>query len=50
MKVSLCGDKGCCPAVEIKDNGVIIGEGDNTCNLTTDEWNTLKDKIKKGEL
>jgi hypothetical protein len=50
VKIYLCGEKGCCPTVEIKDNCVVIGEGNNTCTLTLEEWNTLKNKIKSGEL
>lgn len=50
MKVYLCGEKGCCPSVEVKDQWVTIGEGDNTCKLTTEEWNNLKTKIKSGDL
>ena len=50
LKVYLCGEKGCCPSVEIMEDAVIIGEGDNMCTLTPDEWNELKTKIKNGEL
>ena len=50
LKVYLCGEKGCCPSVEIKEDAVIIGEEDNMCTLTHDEWNELKTKIKNGEL
>jgi len=50
LKIYLCGEKGCCPSVEIKENTVVIGEGNNSCTLTPDEWNELKTKIKNGEL
>lgn len=50
MKIYLCGEKGCCPSVEVKDDHVVIGEGDNRCTLTTDEWNELKNKVINGEL
>lgn len=50
MKVSLCGEKGCCPSVETHNDYVTIGEEDNTCKLKMKEWNNLKNKIKSGEL
>ncbi len=50
MKVYLCGEKGYCPSVEVRKDAVIIGEGDNVCTLTPDEWNELKTLIKKGDL
>lgn len=50
MKVYLCGEKGCCPSVDVTDSGVTIGEDDNTCTLTHDQFNSLKQKIKAGEL
>jgi hypothetical protein len=50
MKVYLCGEKGCCPSVEVTDAGVTIGEHDNTCTLTREQFNSLKHKIKAGEL
>ncbi|GBC75424.1 hypothetical protein HRbin06_00742 [archaeon HR06] len=49
MKVYICG-KGCCPAVEILDNEVIIGEEDNICRLSKEEWNKLVDMILSGKL
>jgi len=36
--------------VEVKDDHVVIGEGDNCCTLTIEEWNELKNKITNGEL
>jgi len=50
LKIYLCGEKGCCPCVELKDDCVVIGEGNNRCTLTIDEWNELKNKIINGEL
>ncbi len=50
MIVYLCGEKGCCPSVEVKNDCVTIGEDNNICTLTKEEWNALKDKIKSGEL
>ena len=48
--VNLCGSGGCCPVVKIGDDRVEIGEDENTCVLTTTEWETLKKKVLSGEL
>ena len=48
--VSLCSEGGCCPVVRVTDAQVEIGEKDNTCVLTKEQWETLKDKILKKEL
>ena len=48
--VSLCSDKSCCPVIKITDTRVEIGEKDNTCVLTKEQWNVLKEKITKKEL
>ncbi len=50
MKVYLCQDKSSCPAVEIMDNHVVIGEDDNICTLTQEQFNILKEKVKNGEI
>lgn len=50
MKVYLCGERGCCPYVEIKDNEVIIGEEGNIFKLTIEQFNALKEKINRGEI
>ena len=50
MKVVLCHTKDCCPAVEVFDDKVTIGEDDNTCVLTKEQWGILKEKVRKGEL
>lgn len=39
-----------CPAVEIKDSEVTIGEDENTVRLKPEEWNILVDLIKSGKL
>ena len=39
-----------CPTVEINDQGVRIGEHQNTVKLTHAEWNDLVARIRKGEL
>jgi uncharacterized cysteine cluster protein YcgN (CxxCxxCC family) len=51
MKViKLCGGCGQCPVVKIMDERVEIGEKGNTCILTKEQWETLKEKIVKKEL
>ncbi len=50
MKVYLCGEKGCCPYVEIRGGEVIIGEEGNMCILTREQFNELKKKIIEREL
>jgi len=50
MKVYLCGERGCCPSVDVHTDFVTIGEGTNMCTLTLDEWNELKDRIKNEEI
>lgn len=50
MKVCLCGEKGCCPYVEIKGNEVVIGEEGNMCRLTREQFDGLKDRINRGEI
>ncbi len=47
--VKLCGS-GHCPVVKIDDERVEIGEKDNTCVLTRDEWEVLKQKVLSGEI
>ena len=48
--VSLCSAGSCCPVVKITDTQVEIGEKGNTCVLTKEQWETLRDKIQKNEL
>jgi len=48
--VSLCGGCAQCPVVKITDEQVEIGERDNTCVLTKEQWETLKGKILNKEL
>ena len=48
--VQLCKEDTCCPVVKIADDRVEIGEKDNTCTLTKEQWETLKQKILKKEL
>ena len=48
--VSLCHPGAGCPVVKIDDERVEIGEKDNVCVLTNDEWEALKQKILNGEI
>jgi hypothetical protein len=48
--VRLCREGSCCPEVKITDTEVTIGEDANTCTLTTDQWQILKEKILSKEL
>ena len=54
MKVVLCNDGVCvppkCPTVAFTRDAVIIGEADNSCRLTKEQFAIMKDKIKKGEI
>lgn len=49
-KVMLCPACGACPAVEITDKGVTIGEDENTVKLTHEQWNDLVARVRSGEL
>lgn len=48
--VSLCSSCEACPIVKVDKERVEIGEKDNICILTNDEWETLKQKILNGEI
>lgn len=49
-KVVLCNDCQHCPAVEMGEDAVRIGEEGNLAVLTRAEWNLLVEKVKSGEL
>ncbi len=49
-KVSLCTECQHCPVVELASDKVRIGEEGNLVVLSREEWNTLVEKIKTGEL
>jgi hypothetical protein len=49
-KFTLCPACSACPEVEITDQGVTIGEDENTLWLSHAEWNELVRLIKSGEL
>ncbi len=48
--VKLCKEGSCCPEVKITDAKVTIGEKENTCTLTREQWEILKEKILSKEL
>lgn len=54
MKIILCEDGVCdppkCPIVDVQDDKVIIGENENACTLTKEQFNILKEKIKNNEI
>ena len=54
MAVVLCNDGTCvppkCPVVDVQADKVVIGEKDNICTLTKEQFNILKDKIKRGKI
>lgn len=47
--VTLCNSGSCCPVVKISEGQVEIGEEGNLCVLTAEQWDTLREKILKGE-
>lgn len=49
-KITLCSENGCCPAVEIQDDKVLIGEEGNLCVLKPNEWAELRARVLSGEL
>jgi hypothetical protein len=48
--VKLCRDCACCPAVKVTDKQVEIGEDENLCVLTIEQWEILKEKILSREV
>jgi hypothetical protein len=54
MAVVLCIDGSCippkCPIVDVQGDKVIIGEKDNVCTLTREQFDILKEKIKNNEI
>lgn len=49
-KVNLCPACGACPEVALYDDEIRIGEKDNLVRLSKEEWNSLVEKIRAGEL
>ena len=50
VKFTLCPQCAECPAVEITNKAVIIGEDANTVRLSHGEWNELVRLVKAGQL
>jgi hypothetical protein len=50
IKITLCPACTGCPAVEITDQGVTIGEKENVVRLSHAEWNDLVARVRRGEL
>ncbi len=52
QRMSLCPACGACPEVvlDVKKDEVRIGEEGNLVKLNKEAWNTLVEKIQKGEL
>jgi len=52
IRVSLCPACGACPEVvlDVAKDEVHIGEEGNLVRLTKEAWNTLVEKIRRGEL
>ena len=54
MKVVLCSEGSCvpqkCPVVDVIEDKVIIGEKENICTLTREQFDILKEKIKNNEI
>ena len=50
IKFTLCPLCTECPEVEITDQGVRIGESENTVRLSHAEWNELVALIKRGDV
>jgi hypothetical protein len=50
IRVVLCPVCGACPAVEITEKGVTLGEEGNIVRLTHAQWNDLVARIRRDEL
>ncbi len=48
--IRLCKAGSCCPVVRVTDDEVTIGEGMNTCVLSSEQWEILKEKIVHNEI
>jgi hypothetical protein len=53
-RIVLCTDSTCvppkCPTVDVEGDKVTIGEKDNVCTLTKEQFEILKEKIKNNEI
>jgi hypothetical protein len=50
IRVALCENCEHCPAVEITEEGVRIGEEGNLVRLSHAQWNELVARVRRGEL
>ncbi len=54
MRIVLCTDDTCvppkCPTVDVLGDTVTIGEKQNVCTLTRQQFDILKEKIKNDEI
>jgi hypothetical protein len=50
MVVRLCKAESCCPEVKLSKTHVQIGENDNICTLSREQWEILKEKIINKEI
>jgi len=48
--IRLCKEGSCCPEVRVGLTHVTIGEDDNTCTLTREQWEILREKVLKNEI
>ncbi len=48
--VKLCREGSCCPVVSVFEDRVEIGEDKNTCVLTKEQFEVLKEKVLAKEL
>jgi hypothetical protein len=48
--IKLCRQGFCCPVIKITDEKVEIGEKENLCVLTREQWEILKEKILSQEI
>jgi hypothetical protein len=53
-RIVLCNDSTCvppkCPTVDVEGDKVTIGEKENVCTLTKEQFEILKEKIKNDEI
>lgn len=54
MKIVLCNDGVCvppkCPVIDIQDDIVTFSENNEKFTMTREQFDVLKEKIKKGEI
>lgn len=50
VRYSLCPSCDACPEVTFSEEGVTIGEDENTVRLSNAEWNVLVRAVRAGDL